>query len=89
MFENIKSICAFDSAYDLLEFVYGTDEIEDGLSDDQIDCFKSLNDYEYFKFFLLNDSVVIVAESFGDISGVPMKIYEFYKNTIDYVRESA
>ena len=87
--ESIKSISAFDSAYDLLEYVYGTDDIENGLSADEVEYLKSLNDYDYFKFFLLNDETVIVTESFGDVSGIPMLLHEFRENTISYVKENA
>lgn len=89
MFENIKSISAFDSAYDLLEYVYGTDELENGLSADELDYLKSLNDYDYAKFFLLNENTVIITENFGDVSGSAMALHEFYKETLDYVKENA
>lgn len=87
--ESIKSIVAFESAYALLEYVYGTDEIESGMTEEQIDLFKCLNDYESFQFFLLNENTVIVTESFGDVSGEPMPIYQFYSETVSYVKENA
>ncbi len=89
MFEDIKSISAFESAYSLLEYVYGTEELESGLSADEVDCLKRLNDYEYLTFFLINENTVIVTEGYGDVSGSAMALNEFYKETLDYVKENA
>lgn len=96
MFGNIKSISAFDSAYDLILHVYGCDHGNSAplakdinLTDDQMEFLQALNDYEYFKFFLLNDKIVIVADSDGEISGEPMPYRDFCSETIEYVRENA
>ena len=90
--DKIKSISAFDSAYELLLFVNGnefslTEDFE--LSEDELDMLKSLNDYEYFKFFLINENTVICCESYGDVSGTPMTWEEFCESTISYVKENA
>lgn len=87
MFGNIKSISAFDSAYDLIDYVERIETL--GLSDDEIDYLASINDYDGFSFFLVNGDTVIISDYFGDVSGSAMSYDEFRKNTIEYVRENA
>ncbi len=87
MLGNIKSISAFDSAYDLIDYVECIESL--GLSDDEIDYLASINDYDGFGFFLVNGDTVIISDYFGDVSGSAMSYDEFLKNTLEYVRENA
>ena len=96
MLGNIKSISAFDSAYDLILHIYGCDQGNSAslakdinLTDDQMDFLQCLNDYDYMKYFLINDKIVIVADSDGEVSGVSMPYKDFCSETIAYVKENA
>ena len=86
---TIKSIVAFNSSYELLEYVFGKEEIETGLSADQICYFKSFEDFEGMRYFLLNDDSVMVCECFsGDSSGEIMKVDDYFRETISWVKEN-
>lgn len=87
MFEDIKSIKGFHSAYELIDYMECIDSI--GLSDDELSYLASINDYDDFGFFLINGDTVIVSDCFGDVSGSAISYDEFYKSTIKYVKENA
>lgn len=87
MFENIKSIKYFGSAFELIDYMECVESI--GLSDDEQSYLNSLNDYEDTGFFLINGDTVIVSDWSGDVSGSAMSYDEFYKSTIEYVKENA
>ena len=86
--ESIKSIKAFSSAHEMFEYVYG-EEYQSNLSADEKDFLRDLNDYENFGYFLLNDDIVMVTDFLGDVSGTPMPIEDFLRETISYVKENA
>lgn len=84
--ESINKINAFCSAYALLDYVYGV-FLDDSFSSDEIDYLQNMDDYNDFTFFLFDDEKVIVTES-GYVSGTPMDVDDFLKETMSYVKEN-
>ena len=85
--ENIKTIKHFDSAYALLDYVYG-DGLKDHTTEKERGFLQGMNDLESFGFYLVNDDFVIVAEGyFGEVNGNVETTKEFFENTINYVHE--
>jgi hypothetical protein len=85
--ENINSILRFCNAYELIKEASGFDLSE--LSEEETDFLESMNEYECFSFYLINDETVVVCDGFsGDVSGNAMNIEDFTRETINYVLES-
>ena len=80
--DKIKSISSYDSAYKCLE------AIDDGsmlpfLNDKIQDFCEHFDDYEPYKYFVLNDESVIVADSIsGDVLCEYTTAEEFYQSLV-------
>ena len=81
---ELKTLCAYDSAYDLLEtetlFLNDMDR-------DFIYFLRHVDEWESFQYFCVNGEFVIVADSIsGDIIS-HHSLYQFFCDTKDYYAE--
>ena len=89
--KNIKSICHYGCAYDLILDYYGRDEFFDcALTEEQEDFLRCVDDYESFTFYVVNDDTVLVCDSIsGAVIGSAVSLEEFKRNMIELASEEA
>lgn len=76
---KIKTLQHFSCAYDLLMEDCDV-EVMEGLTEDQRDFLRHVDDFEPVTYFLLNWDTVIICDSIsGDVMGEPMSILSFWE----------
>lgn len=80
---KLNNVNHFTSAFDLVEELLP--DCLDHLTEDEWDCLRSIDDYEYFDYYVLNGSEVVICDGGTVIGQQPLD--EYWTCTLDYIRQ--